>query len=90
MAPFEFPSEVSKKVYDAIKLNRKAKYSWLADNLGVSEATIKRDITTLKELGLINAQHSKVKGEWQLIEKKWLSTNYIPQLAGLIGCFTRC
>lgn len=88
--PFEFPSEVSKKVYDAIKLNRKAKYSWLADNLGVSEATIKRDITTLKELGLINAQHSKVKGEWQLIEKKWLSTNYIPQLAGLIGCFTRC
>lgn len=69
MALFEFPSEVSKKVYDAIKLNRKAKYSWLADNLGVSEATIKRDITTLKELGLINAQHSKVKGEWQLIEK---------------------
>lgn len=33
MALFEFPSEVSKKVYDAIKLNRKAKYSWLADNL---------------------------------------------------------
>lgn len=65
-----FPSEVSKKVYEAIKLNRKAKYSWLADNLGVSEATIKRSITTLKELGLINAQHSKVKGEWQLTEKK--------------------
>ncbi len=65
-----FPSEVSKKVYEAIKLNRKAKYSWLADNFGVSEATVKRSITTLKELGLINAQHSKVKGEWQLIEKK--------------------
>ena len=68
-----FPSEVSKKVYEAIKLNRKAKYSWLADNLGVSEATVKRSITTLKELGLINAQHSKVKGEWQLIAKKMIT-----------------
>lgn len=37
---FEFPSEAAKNVYEAIKLNRKAKYSWLSDDLGVSEVTI--------------------------------------------------
>ena len=52
----------------AIKLNRKAKYSWLQDNLGVSEATIKRAISDLKELGYINKEHSKIKGEWQLLK----------------------
>lgn len=48
---------------------RKAKYSWLSDNLGISEATIKRAINDLKEMGLINSERSKIKGEWQLIEK---------------------
>ena len=71
---FEYPSEAAKNVYEAIKLNRKAKYSWLSDNLGVSEATIKRAINDLKEMGLINAERSKIKGEWQLIEKDLLST----------------
>ena len=66
---FEFPSESAKNVYEAIKLNRKAKYSWLSDNLGISEATIKRAINDLKEMGLINSERSKIKGEWQLIEK---------------------
>lgn len=36
----EFPTMLTWNVYHAIKLNRKAKYSWLADNLGVSERTI--------------------------------------------------
>lgn len=67
---FEFPSEVAKKVYEAIKLNRKAKYSWLSDNLGVSESTIKRAINDLKEIGLINTERSKIKGEWQLMGKE--------------------
>ena len=67
---FEFPSEVAKKVYEAIKLNRKAKYSWLSDNLGVSESTIKRAINGLKEIGLINTERSKIKGEWQLMGKE--------------------
>ena len=30
----EFPSKIVENVYKAIKLNRKAKYSWLADDLG--------------------------------------------------------
>ena len=47
-------------------MNRKANYSWLADNLGVSEATIKRAIADLKNLGYINSEHSKLKGEWQV------------------------
>ena len=64
----EFPSKIVEDVYKAIKLNRKAKYSWLQDNLGVSEATIKRAITDLKELGYIDPEHSKVNGEWQLLK----------------------
>ncbi|MBE6255406.1 MAG: helix-turn-helix domain-containing protein [Prevotella sp.] len=64
----EFPTMLTWNVYHAIKLNRKAKYSWLADNLGVSERTIQRAIDDLKELGYINKEHSKVKGEWQLLK----------------------
>ena len=63
----EFPSQLVEDVYKALKLNRKAKYSWLADNLGVSESTILRAINDLKELGYINSEHSKIKGEWQLL-----------------------
>ena len=62
----DFPSMLTWNVYEAIKMNRKAKYSWLADNLGVSERTIQRAIDDLKELGYINKEHSKIKGEWQL------------------------
>ena len=64
----KFPTPIVEEVYKAIKLNRKAKYSWLQDNLGVSEATIKRAISDLKELGYINKEHSKIKGEWQLLK----------------------
>lgn len=64
----EFPSKIVEDVYKAIKLNRKAKYSWLADNLGVSERTIQRAIDDLKKLCYIDPQHSKVKGEWQLLK----------------------
>ena len=64
----DFPTMLTWNVYEAIKMNRKAKYSWLADNLGVSEATIKRAIADLKELGYINPEHSKVNGEWQLLK----------------------
>ena len=64
----EFPTMLTWNVYHAIKLNRKAKYSWLADNLGVSERTIQRAIDDLKELGYINKEHSKIKGEWQLLK----------------------
>ena len=55
-------------VCQAIKLNRKAKYSWLADNLGVSERTIQRAIDDLNKLRYIAPEHSKVKGEWQLLK----------------------
>ena len=64
----EFPTPLVEEVYKAIRLNRNAKYSWLADNLGVSEATIKRAIADLKRLGYINSEHSKIKGEWQLLK----------------------
>ena len=64
----EFPTPLVEEVYKAIRLNRNAKYSWLADNLGVSEAAIKRAIADLKRLGYINSEHSKIKGEWQLLK----------------------
>ena len=62
-----FPNLMVQNVYQAIKMNRKAKYSQLEDNLGVSESTILRAISWLKENGYINKQRSKVKGEWQLL-----------------------
>ena len=64
----DFPTMLTWNVYEAIRLNRKAKYSWLADNLGVSEATIKRAIADLKELRYIDPEHSKIKCEWQLLK----------------------
>ena len=64
----KFPAPIVEEVYKSIKLNRKAKYSWLQDNLGVSESTILRAINVLKELGYINKEHSKIKGEWQLLK----------------------
>lgn len=63
----EFPTLLIKNVYELLKFNRKAKYSEISDNLGVSEATIKRAISWLKENGYINPEHSKAKGEWQLL-----------------------
>lgn len=56
-----------KNVYDAIKLNRKMKYSQLEDDLGLGESTIRRAISWLKENGYINPEHPKIKGEWQLL-----------------------
>lgn len=64
----EFPNLLVKNVYQVLKLNRKVKYSQLEDNLGVSESTIQRAITWLKENGYINPERSKINGEWQLIE----------------------
>ncbi len=64
----KYPAPIVEEVYKAIKLNSKAKYSWLQDNLGVSESTILRAINDLKELGYINKEHSKIKGEWQLLK----------------------
>ena len=64
----DFPTMLTWNVYNAIKQNRKAKYSWLQDNLGVSESSIIRAINDLKELGYIDKEHSKIKGEWQLLK----------------------
>ena len=63
-----FPSMIVKNVYEAIKQNRKAKYSWLQDNLGVSESTVQRAIDELKKLGYISSERAKIKGEWQLLK----------------------
>ena len=63
-----FPSKIVEDVFKALKLNPKAKYSWLVDNLGVSESTVLRAINDLKELGYINPEHSKVKGVWRLLK----------------------
>lgn len=63
-----FPTMIVKNVYEAIKINRKAKDSWLQDNLGVIESTVQRPIDDLKKLGYISSEHSKIKGEWQLLK----------------------
>lgn len=64
----KFPTPIIEEVYKSIKLNRKAMYSWLQDNIRVSEATIKCAISDLKEPGYFNKEHSKIKGKWQLLK----------------------
>ena len=64
----DFPSQIVEDVFKALKQNRKAKYSWIQDNLGVSESTVLRAINDLKKMGYINSEHSKIKGEWQLLK----------------------
>ena len=56
-----FPAPIVEEVYKAIKMNCKAKYSWLADNLGVSERSIQRAIDELKELGYINKSTRRLR-----------------------------
>ena len=56
-----------KNVYELIRLNPKIKYSQMADNLGVDESSIWRSVAWLKDYGYINPEHSKIKGEWQLL-----------------------
>ena len=68
LAISEFPTMIVKNVYEAIKMNRREKYSWLADNLGVSKRTIQRAVDDLKKLGYISSEHSKIKVEWQLLK----------------------
>ena len=64
----EFSTPMAEAVFKALKLNPNAKYSWLADNLGVSERTVQRAIGDLKKTGHVNREHSKIKGEWQLLK----------------------
>ena len=61
-------SPIAERVYEAIKSNRRTKYSWLQSNLGVSESTIVRAINELKRLGYINSDQAKLNGEWQLLK----------------------
>lgn len=63
----DFPTLMIRNVYELIKLNKKIKYSQMEDNLGVDESSIWRAVAWLKENGYINPEHSKVKGEWQLL-----------------------
>lgn len=63
-----FPTLLIKNVYELLKMNRKIKYSQMEDNLGVDESSIWRAIAWLKENGYINPEHSKIKGEWQLMQ----------------------
>lgn len=53
---------------NAIKANPTADYQTLADALGVSEATIKRQIQKLKQQNRILRIGSKKTGHWQVLE----------------------
>ncbi|MCD8297245.1 MAG: putative DNA binding domain-containing protein [Prevotella sp.] len=59
--------DIVRKVYEAIRLNPKVKYSDLQDNLGISESSVKRAISHLKRQGYINPEHSKANGAWQIL-----------------------
>ena len=60
----EFHSATVREVYELLIRNKRAKYAWLADQSGVSEATIKRAIAELKRSGSStqNTQRSTANG----------------------------
>ncbi len=66
----EFPNEIIKGVYEALRYNRKLKYAQLQDNLGIAESTVQRAIGWLKDNGYINNDRPKVRGVWQLNDEK--------------------
>ena len=65
-----FPTTTVRDVLMLIRQNPKIKYSQMEYNLGITERTIARAIDWLKANGYINPQRSKVKGIWQLMDRK--------------------
>ena len=63
-----FKTQFIRDVYNAIKMNPKAKYAWLESYLGVDERTISRAVKELKIMGYIHPEHPKMGGEWQLLK----------------------
>lgn len=57
---------IVKKILECLKLKPTMKYTQLADNLGVSEATIYRRIKQMKELGILQRNKSKKRGSWEV------------------------
>jgi len=55
-------------VYNAIKYDRKIKYTELMNNLGLSRMTIYRIIADLKEYGFIKRTGGDKRGIWIILK----------------------
>ena len=55
------------RILTEIKKNRYLTYEELANNLGISIATIRRNIKTLKDMGLIVREGSAKTGYWRVL-----------------------
>ncbi len=61
---------ISVKLYDEISLDGSRSYSEFAKVLAVSEATIKRRLKDIKQLGLIRRVGSNKSGHWEIVQLK--------------------
>lgn len=58
-----------KEVYDLVVENGSLTYAEYATRLGVSDVTIKRRLSALKEKGIIKRQGSNKNGYWEILRK---------------------
>lgn len=58
-----------KEVYDLVVENGSLTYAEYAARVGVSDVTIKRRLSALKEKGIIRRQGSNKKGYWEILRK---------------------
>ena len=58
-----------KEVYDLVLEDNSLTYAEYATRLGVSDVTIKRRLSALKEKGIIRRQGSNKKGFWEIIKR---------------------
>ena len=60
-------NQTQKSIMSAIKRDNNATYEKLANEIGVSTATIKRYLKKLSEIGLIKRVGSKKDGHWEIV-----------------------
>jgi predicted HTH transcriptional regulator len=61
---------ITEQLYQAILKDNTLNYAAYADQIGVSEATVKRRLGELKKSGLIIRAGSNKKGHWKIVEHK--------------------
>ncbi|MDR1462526.1 MAG: winged helix-turn-helix transcriptional regulator, partial [Azoarcus sp.] len=63
-------NETQKSLVSLLQTNSAATYAVLATALGVSTATIKRNMKRLQEIGVVKRVGSKKDGRWEVVEKR--------------------
>ncbi len=63
-------NKTERKIYNIIKSNNNVTQLEIAETLGISKITVKRNIATLKEKRFIERVGSNKKGYWKVLDNK--------------------